>query len=478
VKIKNIVKYFIRFVFLQTVVFITMVWYFDKYVFINQEHKFEVYLSLVEDRERFYDFIPLSWVTIDALFFVLIFIFLVLLYTTKFYTYVNELDFSYDRKFVDDYFMLYLLWNSFVFSSLYVFRITGLSRANLVLFSFLIPTLLLLFRNSEILSTLLGRSVSNENYISFNLDEFSNFKNLRILAFRNEKLSLKGDEKVLLKKIIKEVDKLNKSTDISLVVIRLMKLKKLDPELEEYLINLNKKVLLISDNKLAFNTNFIFRLLEVSSQKIYYFNNDIQYGAQYILKRIFDIIVSILLLISFLPLLIFSALLILKRDSSPVLIKQNRIGLHGKKIQMYKFRTMYKNAHEERDQLKSESKKNSPLFKLSEDPRIIKGLGLLRKYSVDELPQLINVIKGDMSLVGPRPLFEEDTELFDKNYMRRLNVLPGMTGLLQINDRNTDDFEVWYKYDLEYIENWNLRLDVEILLRTVTAVFNRKNSGK
>ena len=477
-KIKNIVKYFIRFVFLQTVVFSTMVWYFDKYVFINQEHKFEVYLSLVEDRERFYDFIPLSWVTIDALFFILIFIFLVLLYTTKFYTYVNELDFSYDRKFLDDYFMLYLLWNSFVFSSLYVFRITGLSRANLVLFSFIIPLILLLFRNSEILSTLLGRSVSNENYISFNLDEFSNFKNLRILAFRNEKLSLKSDEKVLPKKIIKEVDKLNKSTDISLVVIRLMKLKKLDPELEEYLINLNKKVLLISDNNLAFNTNFIFRLLEVSSQKIYYFNNDIQYGAQYILKRIFDIIVSILLLILFLPLLIFSAFLILKRDSTPALIKQNRIGLHGKKFQMYKFRTMYRNAHEKRDQLKSESKKNSPLFKLSADPRIITGLGLLRKYSVDELPQLINVIKGDMSLVGPRPLFEEDTALFDKNYMRRLNVLPGMTGLLQINDRNTDDFEVWYKYDLEYIENWNLRLDVEILFRTITAVFNRKNSGK
>ena len=464
--------------FLQTIVFITMVWYFDKYVFINQEHKFEVYLNLVEDRDRFYDFIPLSWVTVDALFFILIFIFLVLLYATKFYTYVNELDFSYDRKFLDDYFMLYLLWNSFVFSSLYVFRITGLSRANLVLFSFLVPTILLLFRNSEILSTLLGRSVSNENYISFNLDEFSNFKNLRLLAFRNEKLSLKDDEKVLPNKIIKEVDKLNKSTDISLVVIRLMKLKKLDPELEEYLINLNKKVLIISDNKLKFNTNFIFRLLEVSSQKIYYFNNDIQYGAQYILKRIFDIIVSILLIILFLPLLIFSAFLILKRDSRPALIKQNRIGLHGKKFQMYKFRTMYRNAHEKRDQLKSGSKKNSPLFKLSEDPRIITGLGLLRKYSVDELPQLINVIKGDMSLVGPRPLFEEDTELFDKNYMRRLNVLPGMTGLLQINDRNTDDFEVWYKYDLEYIENWNLRLDVEILFRTITAVFNRKNSGK
>jgi lipopolysaccharide/colanic/teichoic acid biosynthesis glycosyltransferase len=445
---------------------------------MNAEHKFLIYLNLVEDRERFYNFVPVSWITIDGLIFLLVFIFLIILYSTKFYTYVNELDFSYENRYLNDYFMLYLLWNSFIFSSLYVFRVTGLSRSNLVLFSFIVPALLIFFRNSEIISSLLGRSVSSENYISFNLDDASNYKNLRILAFRNEKLSLKSDEKVIAKKIIKEVDKLNKSTDISLVVIRLMKLKKLDPELEEYLVKLNKKVLLISDNKLKFNTNFIFRLLEVSSQKIYYFNNDIQYGAQYILKRIFDIIISIFLLILFLPLLIFSAFLIFKHDSSPVLIKQNRIGLHGKKFEMYKFRTMYKNAHKERDQLKSGSNKNSPLFKLSEDPRIITGLGPLRKYSIDELPQLINVIKGDMSLVGPRPLFEEDTELFNKNYMRRLNVLPGMTGLLQINDRNTDDFEVWYKYDLEYIENWNLRLDVEILLRTVTAVFNRKNSGK
>ena len=139
---------------------------------------------------------------------------------------------------------------------------------------------------------------------------------------------------------------------------------------------------------------------------------------------------------------------------------------------------MYKNAHEQRDQLKPVSSENNPLFKLDADPRVIVGLSYLRKYSIDELPQLINVLKGEMSLVGPRPLFEEDTEYFDKNYMRRLNVLPGMTGLLQVNDRNTDDFKIWYKYDLEYIENWNLRLDVEILIKTIFAVFNRKNSGK
>ena len=139
---------------------------------------------------------------------------------------------------------------------------------------------------------------------------------------------------------------------------------------------------------------------------------------------------------------------------------------------------MYKNAHKQRDKLKPVSSENNPLFKLDADPRVIVGLNFLRKYSIDELPQLINVIKGEMSLVGPRPLFEEDTEYFDKNYMRRLNVLPGMTGLLQVNDRNTDDFKIWYKYDLEYIENWNLRLDIEILIKTIFAVFNRKNSGK
>ena len=90
---------------------------------------------------------------------------------------------------------------------------------------------------------------------------------------------------------------------------------------------------------------------------------------------------------------------------------------------------------------------------------------------------MFNVLKGNMSLVGPRPLFEEDTEYFDKNYIRRLNVLPGMTGLLQVNERNTDDFEIWYKYDIEYIDNWSLYLDIKILLKTFSAVINKRNTG-
>ena len=145
---------------------------------------------------------------------------------------------------------------------------------------------------------------------------------------------------------------------------------------------------------------------------------------------------------------------------------------------MYKFRTMKNNSHKLRDDLQNQNKKSGPLFKLDDDPRLINGAKFIRKYSLDELPQILNVIKGEMSLVGPRPLFDTDTKMFDKRYMRRLNVLPGMTGLLQIKDRNADDFETWFKYDVEYIENWSLYLDIKILIKTFPSLFNRKVQGK
>ena len=117
------------------------------------------------------------------------------------------------------------------------------------------------------------------------------------------------------------------------------------------------------------------------------------------------------------------------------------------------------------------------IFKIENDPRIINGTHFLRNYSLDELPQFFNVIKGDMSIVGPRPLFDEDTQLFDENYMRRLNVMPGITGLLQINERNTSEFETWYKYDMEYIENWSLFLDLKIIAKTPFSLFSSKVKG-
>ena len=476
--LKNIFKYLIRFLFLQGTISFVTIWYFDNFVFTSNEHKFAIYLNLVEDQERFYNFIPLSWITIDALIIFLVSLFLIILYSTKFYTYVNELDFSYENRFIDDYLMLYLMWNSYIFSSLYIFRITGLSRANLILFSFIVPAILLMFRNSEIISLLLGRSISKENFIAFNLDELSNFINLRIIAYRNQKLVINCEESELSKTVEEEVNKLNKVINLNLIVMRLKNTIKLEENLEDFLINLNKKVLIISDKKLEFGKNFIFRVVSIDSKYLYYFNNDIQYGAKFILKRLLDIFISTILLIILFPLFLIISILIIYYGQMPFVIKQSRVGLHGKQFKMYKFKTMLNNSHEKRKDLDDQNKKGGPLFKLDDDPRVIKSLSFLRKYSLDELPQLINVLKGDMSLVGPRPLFEEDNEYFDKNYMRRLNVMPGMTGLLQINERNTDDFEIWYKYDIEYIENWNLYLDIKILFKTFGALKHKSTSGK
>ena len=280
------------------------------------------------------------------------------------------------------------------------------------------------------------------------------------------------------KEIIDNIDKVNKKQNINLIVLNFGEKNKINEKIEDYLIQLNKKVLIISRNEMQFNKLFLSRKVNLSGYTLVYFNNDIQYGSKYILKRITDIILSILLTIIFLPVFILISLYIFYLDKTPIIIKQDRVGLHGKIFKMYKFRTMKNNSHKERDKLKDMSKKSGPLFKISDDPRLIKGTKFMRNYSIDELPQFFNIIKGEMSLVGPRPLFKEDTELFEKKYMRRLNVLPGLTGLLQINERNTDEFSTWYKYDIEYIDNWSLFLDIKIILKTPFALFSSKIKGQ
>ena len=117
------------------------------------------------------------------------------------------------------------------------------------------------------------------------------------------------------------------------------------------------------------------------------------------------------------------------------------------------------------------------MFKIENDPRLIDGVGFIRKFSIDEIPQFFNVLKGEMSIVGPRPLFPEDNKYYDQHYIRRLNVLPGITGLLQINERNTDDFDIWYKYDIEYIDNWSIYLDFKVMINTPKAIFKNKTKG-
>ena len=475
-KLKNIFKYLFRFALLQTILTSLTIFYFDSYLISNQEFKQIIYQNLLEDNQRFFPLVRYEFITVDTFLSIMIFFFLIILYSTKFYTYVNELSFSVNRNLLDEYFQIYLLWTSYLFVCFYVFRFENVSRGYLFLFSFIVPLILLLFRNPEFISSLLGRSVTNENYLSINLDDNSNFRNLRIITFRknlgNFELDINNSNE-----LIDKIDELNKLEKINLIIINLEHITKLKKKLEKYLIEVNKKVLLISNSKPKFNANFIYRQEVLDETFFTYFNNDIQYGAKYIIKRVLDIALSIFGIIIFLPIMLIIAIYIVVLDGFPFFIKQKRVGLHGEMFNMFKFRTMRKDSHKLRESLNELNKSDGPLFKIENDPRIIKSLGFVRKYSLDEILQFFNVLKGNMSIVGPRPLFDDDTQLFETKYMRRLNVLPGITGLLQINERNTSEFETWYRYDIEYIENWSLYLDLKIILKTPKAIFSKKIKG-
>ena len=469
------VKYGFRFLFLQTVLTFFTIFYFDRFLIGDY---FDGYLiirdNLLEDRDRFYPFVTNDFIKTDIYIAIFIFVFLVLLYSTKFYTYVNELSFSLDRKYFDEFLSIYLLWTSSIFVFFYIFRFSILSRANLILFTFLVPLILIIFRNSEVLSNFLGRSTSKENYISFNLENDSIFRKLRIITFRN---SIGEFNFANINEIIDIIDKQNKENNLNLIILNLGLEKSLPESIEEYLIDLNKKVLIISRKEIIFKNIFLKRSIFLENYFLTYFNNDIQYGSKYILKRALDVFVALIMIVLLFPIYTFVAFFIILKDGFPFLIKQNRVGLHGKLFQMYKFRTMKNDSHTLRKDLKELNKGKGPLFKIENDPRVINGANFIRDFSLDEIPQLINVLKGDMSIVGPRPLFDEDTKLFDTRYMRRLNVMPGITGLLQINDRNTDDFSVWFKYDLSYIENWSIYLDLKIMFQTPLAVFKKNKKG-
>ena len=476
-KFNSLIKYALRFIFLQGVLTYFISFYFDNFLISNQDFKQGIYLNLVEDTTRFIPSINTELITIDAFFSVMIFLFLIILYSTKFYTYVNELSYSINKNLLDEYFQLYLLWTSYLFAMFFIFRFENVSRGYLFILSLLIPLMLLIMRNTEFLSSLLGRSVTNETFLSINLEKNSNFRNLRIITFRKTLGDLLNKDLENSEELVSEIDKINKVKKINLIAINLEHKTRIKPDLERYLINTNKKILLISENKPVFTNSFIYRQENIDGVFFTYFNNDIQYGAKYILKRILDILLSLFGLVFFSPIMLLLSLYIVLVDGFPFYVIQKRVGLHGEIFNMYKFRSMKKDSHELREDLDNLNQSDGPLFKIENDPRILKGLNFARKYSLDELLQFINVLKGDMSIVGPRPLFDDDTQLFDTNYMRRLNVLPGITGLLQINERNTSEFEIWYKYDMEYIENWSLYLDLKIIILTPFSIFSKKIKG-
>lgn len=194
---------------------------------------------------------------------------------------------------------------------------------------------------------------------------------------------------------------------------------------------------------------------------------------QGMVKQIMDFCCAAVLLALLAPVFLVVSWLIRRSSPGPVFFRQTRAGLNGQPFTMYKFRTMVNDAEQKKDELAKFNEMSGPVFKMSNDPRIIPIGHFLRKYSIDELPQLYNVLRGDMSLVGPRPLPVAEVARFDDlAHRRRLSVKPGLTCLWQVKGRNeVTDFKDWVRLDLEYIDHWSLWLDFKILLRTIPAVF-------
>ena len=187
-------------------------------------------------------------------------------------------------------------------------------------------------------------------------------------------------------------------------------------------------------------------------------------------KRVVDVVVAALGLVVLSPLMIATAAAIWIRDGSPILFRQTRVGLHGRSFTMLKFRTMQPDAEERLAELAHRNEVIGPAFKLSDDPRITRIGASLRASSIDELPQLINVLKGEMSLVGPRPALPHEVAEYDIWHRRRLSVRPGITGLWQIEARSDLHFDNRATLDLRYIDHWSLWTDARILVRTVPAI--------
>jgi exopolysaccharide biosynthesis polyprenyl glycosylphosphotransferase len=187
-------------------------------------------------------------------------------------------------------------------------------------------------------------------------------------------------------------------------------------------------------------------------------------------RRVMDLVLASLLVVLTLPIMIVAGLLIRATSSGPVLFRQVRLGLHGRPFTMYKFRSMTPGAEERRGELDRINEMDGPVFKSSRDPRITPVGKWLRRFSIDELPQLYNVVRGEMSLVGPRPPLADEVARYERWQRRRLSMKPGITCLWQISGRNHVGFEEWMRLDLSYIDNWSLLLDLKILLKTVPAV--------
>ena len=204
--------------------------------------------------------------------------------------------------------------------------------------------------------------------------------------------------------------------------------------------------------------------------------SSVEFSLYEVVKRLIDVVCSFLGVLVLSPLFIIIAIIIKMTSKGPVFFSQKRVGKNGKEFDMYKFRSMVVNAEELKEKLAAQNEMSGPMFKMKDDPRVTKVGKFIRKTSIDELPQLLNVLKGDMSLVGPRPSLPKEVAQFEDWMYRRLEVKPGLTCYWQVSGRNNIDFEDWMNLDIKYVDERNLWIDIKLIFKTVGVLFGDKNA--
>ena len=204
--------------------------------------------------------------------------------------------------------------------------------------------------------------------------------------------------------------------------------------------------------------------------------SSMEFSLYEVIKRLIDVVCSFMGVLLLSPLFIIIAIIIKTTSKGPVFFSQKRVGRDGKEFKMYKFRSMVVNAEELKEKLASQNEMSGPMFKMKDDPRVTKVGKFIRKTSIDELPQLLNVLKGDMSLVGPRPSLPKEVAQFEDWMYRRLEVKPGLTCYWQVSGRNNIDFEDWMKLDIKYVDERSTWIDIKLIFKTVGVLFGDKNA--
>lgn len=300
------------------------------------------------------------------------------------------------------------------------------------------------------------------------------YSGLRIIGFLDDAVEINQVNGFKILGKIKDLEEVVKSHFVDQIFVTIPSERKVASDVIVKGIRLSKTVRIVAENfdlpykQLTFGYIGFIPLIT-------YFEKGL-YETEELLKRSLDIIVCGLSLILLFPLFVIIAFLIKIDSRGPIFYISPRCGKKGKVFNFYKFRSMVDNADKYKDALRTKSQSKGPIFKIRDDPRTTIIGRILRKYSLDELPQLFNVLIGDMSLVGPRPFPVDESEKIENKYILRLNIRPGITGLAQVRGRSDLPYSHWVRWDVWYVNNWSLGLDLKILWWTIPAVLKAKGA--